>query len=54
MLILVYIDDIMILGNNEILMEELIKKLGQEFALKDLEQFIIFLELKLNIFKEES
>ena len=47
MLILVYIDDIMIIGSNSQLLEAVIQHLHSDFALKDLSEFNYFLGIEV-------
>nr|XP_033513602.1 uncharacterized mitochondrial protein AtMg00810-like isoform X2 [Nicotiana tomentosiformis] len=49
-LMLIYIDDIVLTGNNDIFLEDLIKKLQSEFSLKDLGQLHYFLGLEVQYF----
>ena len=47
MVVLIYVDDILITGSNNKLVEEVIGRLGSEFALKDLGDFNYFLGLEV-------
>ena len=47
-LMLVYVDDIVLAGNNKLLLEKLISLLSKEFAIKDLGPLHYFLGLEIN------
>lgn len=44
---LVYLDDVVVTGNNRVFIEDLINKLNKEFALKDLGKLHYFLDLEI-------
>ena len=46
-MVLIYVDDILVTSSNIVLIENVIKQLGSEFALKDLGDFSYFLGLKV-------
>ncbi|KAH9669465.1 retrovirus-related pol polyprotein from transposon RE1 [Citrus sinensis] len=49
-LMLIYVDDIVVIGNNTFLIDQLIHQLSIEFALKDLGQLHFFLGLEIRYF----
>ena len=48
-IVLVYDDDIIIMGSDSSLIKQLISSLDSQFALKDLANSLIFLDLKFTI-----
>lgn len=50
---LVYVDDIVLIGNNELLIEKLISLLSKEFAIKDLGHLHYFLGLEINYLPDD-
>ena len=46
-MVLIYVDDILVTSSNTVLIENVIKQLGSEFALKDLGDFSYFLGLEV-------
>ncbi|XP_022141787.1 uncharacterized protein LOC111012071 [Momordica charantia] len=48
LLMLIYVDDIILIGTNAIIMQHLITKLGLEFALKDLGALHYFLDIEVH------
>ena len=49
MVLLIYVDDILVTGLDNKLVEEIISRLGSEFALKDLGDFNYFLSLEVTL-----